>query len=36
MRAEPYEYGDPALVDLEVYLMRRAGGMLMDAPAVRP
>jgi len=36
MRAEPYEYGDPALVDLELYLMRRAGGMLMDAPAVRP
>ena len=36
MRAEPYEYGDPALVDLELYLMWRAGGMLMDAPAVRP
>jgi len=36
MRAESYEYGDPALVDLELYLMWRAGGMLMDAPAVRP
>ena len=36
MRAEPYEYGDPALVDLELYLMWRARGMLMDAPAVRP
>ncbi len=36
MRAEPYEYGDPALVDLELYLMWRASGMLMDAPAVRP
>jgi sulfur-oxidizing protein SoxA len=36
MRAEPYEYGDPALVDLELFLMWRAGGMLMDAPAVRP
>ncbi len=36
MRAEPYEYGDPALVDLELYLMWRAGGMPMDAPAVRP
>jgi len=36
MRAEPYEYGDPARVDLELYLMWRARGMLMDAPAVRP
>jgi len=35
-RSEPYEYGDPALVDLELYLMWRARGMLMDAPAVRP
>jgi len=36
VRSEPYEYGDPALVDLELYLMWRARGMLMDAPAVRP
>ena len=36
MRAEPYEYGDRELVDLELYLMWRARGMLMEAPAVRP
>lgn len=36
VRSEPYEYGDPALVDLELYLMWRARGMPMDAPAVRP
>jgi L-cysteine S-thiosulfotransferase len=36
IRAEPYEYGAPELVDLELYLMARAAGMKMDAPAVRP
>jgi len=36
IRAEPYEYGAPELVDLELYLMWRARGMPMDAPAVRP
>lgn len=36
MRAEPYEYGAPELVDLEFYLMWRARGMTMDAPGVRP
>jgi len=36
VRSEPYEYGDPALVDLELYLMWRARGMPMEAPAVRP
>ena len=36
MRAEPYEYGDPALVDLELYLMWRANGMRVETPAVRP
>ena len=36
VRSEPYEPGDPALVDLELYLMWRARGMPMDAPAVRP
>ena len=36
VRSEPYEYGDPALVDLELYLMWRARGLPMDAPAVRP
>ncbi|HEY2528528.1 MAG TPA: sulfur oxidation c-type cytochrome SoxA [Xanthobacteraceae bacterium] len=36
MRAEPYEYGAPNLVNLEFYLMWRARGMAMDAPGVRP
>jgi len=36
IRAEPYDYGSPELVDLELFLMWRARGMPMDAPAVRP
>jgi L-cysteine S-thiosulfotransferase len=36
MRAEPYDFGAPELVDLEFYLMWRARGMPMEAPAVRP
>jgi len=36
MRAESYEFGAPELVDLEYYLMWRARGMAMEAPAVRP
>ena len=36
MRAELYPHGAPELVDLELYLMWRARGMKMEAPAVRP
>jgi sulfur-oxidizing protein SoxA len=36
MRAEPYAYGAPENVDLELYLMSRAQGLKMEAPAVRP
>ena len=36
VRAEPYAYGSPEFVDLELYLMWRARGMKMEAPAVRP
>jgi L-cysteine S-thiosulfotransferase len=36
MRAEPYEFGAPELVDLELYLMWRAKGMKLETPAVRP
>jgi len=36
IRAEPYPYGAPELVELELYLMSRARGMKMDAPGVRP
>ena len=36
VRAEPFDYGAPEAVALELYLMERARGMPMDAPAVRP
>jgi L-cysteine S-thiosulfotransferase len=36
LRAEPYEFGAPENVDLELYLMWRARGMPMEAPGVRP
>jgi sulfur-oxidizing protein SoxA len=36
MRAEPYPFGAPEYVDLELYLMWRARGMKMETPAVRP
>lgn len=36
IRAQPYEYGSPELVDLELYLMSRARGMALETPAVRP
>jgi L-cysteine S-thiosulfotransferase len=36
MRAEPYGYGAPELVDLEFFLMWRARGMTTETPAVRP
>jgi L-cysteine S-thiosulfotransferase len=35
-RAQPYDYGAPELVDLELYLMSRARGMPIETPAVRP
>ncbi len=36
IRAQPYGYGSPEMVELELYLMSRARGMKMDAPGVRP
>jgi sulfur-oxidizing protein SoxA len=36
MRAEPYEYGAPEFVDLELFLAWRARGMTLETPAVRP
>jgi sulfur-oxidizing protein SoxA len=36
MRAEPYGFGSPELVDLELFLMWRARGMTLETPAVRP
>ena len=36
MRAEPYAYGSPEFVDLELYLNARAAGLPVETPAVRP
>ncbi len=36
VRAEPFAPDAPEWVALEVYLMRRAAGMVWEAPAVRP
>jgi L-cysteine S-thiosulfotransferase len=36
VRAEQYAYGSPELVALELYLMRRANGMQIESPGVRP
>ena len=36
VRAEPYAYGSPEYVELEMYLMWRARGMKLETPAVRP
>jgi L-cysteine S-thiosulfotransferase len=36
VRAEPFEYGAPEAVALELYLMGRASGMPLETPAVRP
>jgi sulfur-oxidizing protein SoxA len=36
MRAETPAYGAPEYVNLELFLMRRAAGMKMETPAVRP
>lgn len=35
-RAEPFDYGAPELVNLELYLTHRARGMAMETPGVRP
>ena len=36
VRAEPYPYGANELVDLEAYLAKRAAGMNLESPGVRP
>ena len=36
VRAEPFAFDAPELVALELYLMQRAAGMLLETPAVRP
>ena len=36
VRAEPFAYGSDEYTALELYLMQRAAGMALEAPAVRP
>lgn len=36
VRAEPFAFGAPEFVELELYLMQRASGMPLETPAVRP
>jgi sulfur-oxidizing protein SoxA len=36
VRAEPYAYGASELVALEAYLAKRAAGMTLESPGVRP
>lgn len=36
VRSEPFAYGAAEYIALELFLMRRAGGMLLETPAVRP
>ena len=36
VRAEPYPFGDMALIELELYLATRDEGMTLETPAVRP
>jgi L-cysteine S-thiosulfotransferase len=36
VRAEPFAYGDPALINLELYLQERGAGLNVETPAVRP
>ena len=36
VRAEPFDYGSSELVQLELFLMRRANGMRWETPGVRP
>lgn len=36
VRAEPFEFGAPEYVDIELFLMSRAAGLTIETPAVRP
>jgi L-cysteine S-thiosulfotransferase len=36
VRAEGFAYGSSALIDIELYLVNRAKGMLIEVPGVRP
>jgi L-cysteine S-thiosulfotransferase len=36
MRAVPYAYGAQEMTELELFLARRARGLTLETPAVRP
>lgn len=36
VRAQPFDFGAPEYVDIELFLMERARGLMMETPAVRP
>lgn len=36
VRAEPFAFDAPEMIELELYLMQRAAGMPLETPAVRP
>jgi sulfur-oxidizing protein SoxA len=36
VRTEPFAFGAPEFIDLELYLMERASGLPIETPAVRP
>lgn len=36
VRAEPFDYGSEAFIDLELYLMSQARGLPIETPGVRP
>ncbi|GFE87367.1 sulfur oxidation c-type cytochrome SoxA [Steroidobacter agaridevorans] len=36
VRAQPFDFGAPEYVDIELFLMERARGLTMETPAVRP
>lgn len=36
VRSEPYVYGAPEYIEIELFLMRRAAGMEWETPGVRP
>lgn len=36
VRAEPFPFGAPEYVDIELFLMSRAAGLKLETPAVRP
>jgi sulfur-oxidizing protein SoxA len=36
VRAQPFDFGAPEYVDIELFLMERARGLNMETPAVRP